>query len=482
MVMSYCIILLEAATDEVQMRVEVKEITTELTSFDIFSLFKDEKDIIFLDSSKDSEKLGKHSFIGLNPYKKIIYNQGLTTINGQTVSGDPFIILKELIEANPIQNTYDLPFVAGCMGYLSYDLVRDIEKIPEIAKPIMEMPTMVFVFYHHLLIFDHHCHKTYLSVFYPDQKEDHEATFNFEDKTTQIMHTIKSGTPVLYGNTVEEAVTFTSCFDASTYMKAVEKMKEYILNGDIYIANMTHTYTATTQRDAYDIYKSLRQVNQAPFSAFMNLDDTEILCSSPERFMQIRNNWVETRPIKGTRPRGKTEEEDEANRLALEKSEKDKSELLMVVDLERNDLSKVCRPYTVKVTELFGIESYATVHHLVATIVGKLKQEMTAVDCIKACFPGGSITGTPKIRAMEIIEELEPTRRHLYTGCIGYFGFDGSADFNIVIRTIIKQKERIAIGVGGGITWESDPEAEYEETLDKAMALFKAVRLKEVDV
>ncbi|MDF1617083.1 aminodeoxychorismate synthase component I [Petrocella sp. FN5] len=464
------------------MRVQVNEITTELSSFDIFSLFKDEEDIIFLDSSKDSEKLGKYSFIGLNPYKKITYDQKIITLDNQKVDGDPFEVLKELLGANQIQNTFDLPFVAGCMGYFAYDLVRDIEKLPNIAKPIMEMPAMVFVFYHHLLIFDHHCHKTYLSVFNPNQKSDQKTTLELEKKTTRIMEIIKSGHPVIYRDTVEEEVTFTSCFDEATYIKAVEKMKEYILNGDIYIANMTHTYTAMTNHNAYDIYKSLRKVNQAPFSAFMSLDETEILCSSPERFMQIRDNKVETRPIKGTRPRGMTEDEDEAYRLELEKSEKDKSELLMVVDLERNDLSKVCRPYTVKVTELFGIESYATVHHLVATIVGKLKQDMTAVDCIKACFPGGSITGTPKIRAMEIIEELEPTRRHLYTGCIGYFGFDGSADFNIVIRTIIKQKEWMAIGVGGGITWESDPKAEYEETLDKAKALFKAVRLKEIDI
>ena len=464
------------------MKVQMNEITTELSSFDIFSLFKDEQDIIFLDSSKDSEKLGKYSFIGLNPYKKMVYNQGVARVNGQKVEGDPFDTLKALLKANPIQNTYDLPFIAGCMGYFAYDLVRDMEKIPEIAKPIMEMPSMVFVFYHHIIIMDHHCHKTYLSTFNPNPFIDQASSSILDEKTASILQRIKYGHPVIYRNTIEDDVIFNSCFDEAAYMKAVETMKEYILNGDIYIANMTHTYTATSHRDAYDIYKSLRKVNKAPFSAFISLDDTKILCSSPERFMQIRDYWVETRPIKGTRPRGMTEAEDEANRLALEKSEKDRSELLMIVDLERNDLSKVCRPYTVKVTELFGIESYATVHHLVATIVGKLKQDMTAVDCIKACFPGGSITGTPKIRAMEIIEELEPTRRHLYTGCIGYFGLDGSADFNIVIRTIVKQKEHIAIGVGGGITWESDPKSEYEETLDKAKALFKAIRLREVDV
>ena len=224
-----------------------------------------------------------------------------------------------------------------------------------------------------------------------------------------------------------------------------------------------------------DIYKVLRHLNPAPFGAYMPLEGFEVLCSSPERFLQITKGRVETRPIKGTRPRGETEEEDRDNIRALEESEKDRSELLMVVDLERNDLSKVCRPYTVKVTELFEIESYATVHHLVATVVGQLEEGQTAVDCLKACFPGGSITGTPKIRAMEVIETLERSRRNLYTGCIGYFGFDGGGDFNIVIRTILKKDNVLEICVGGGITWESDPEAEYLETLDKAQALFRAV-------
>ena len=207
----------------------------------------------------------------------------------------------------------------------------------------------------------------------------------------------------------------------------------------------------------------------------MNFEDFNIICSSPERFLSIKNRRVETRPIKGTMPRGINEAEDLKNKNILINSEKDKSELLMVVDLERNDLSKVCKPNSVKVTELFKLEEYSTVFHLVATVVGQLKEGISPLDCIKACFPGGSITGTPKIRSMEIIEQLEPVRRNIYTGALGYMGFDGNVDLNIIIRTILIKDNKAYFGVGGGITWDSNEECEYDETLDKARALMRAL-------
>ena len=255
----------------------------------------------------------------------------------------------------------------------------------------------------------------------------------------------------------------------------MEKVRQFIRSGDIYITNLTQRFCCETEKDPYEVYKNLRHINPAPFAAFMNVEDFSLVSSSPERFLEIRNNIVQTRPIKGTRPRGKNEEEDLKNRQELIDSEKDKAELLMIVDLERNDLSKVCKPYSVKVTELFKLEEYSTVFHLVSTVVGELKDEYTAVDCIKACFPGGSITGAPKVRSMEIIEELEPTRRNIYTGCIGYLGFDGNADLNIVIRTILMKDGKAYLGVGGGITWESNKEEEYDETLDKAKALMRVL-------
>lgn len=452
------------------MEIAIREINTTLDAFDLYEIFKGE-DIIFLDSAKDPDHLGRYSFIGLNPFKKLSYKNGVLREDQRVVSKDPFETLNKLIRKYEVKHDTSLPFVGGCMGYFAYDLGRELEILPVIAKEQLDMPSLYFVFYNNIIVYDHHYKKVYLTELCRISDEP-----RFMDK---IIQDIKCGSSRLIGELVEKDVSFNSPFTEATYMAAVERMRQYIKTGDIYIANMTHCFEGETSRDSLDIYRILRYLNPAPFSAYMPIDGVDVMCSSPERFMRIVNGKVETRPIKGTRPRGLTPEQDEANKIELESSEKDKSELLMIVDLERNDLSKVCRPYTVKVTDLFKIESYATVHHLVSTIVGKLREDQTSVDCLKSCFPGGSITGAPKIRAMEVIESLEPTRRHLYTGCIGYFGFDGNSDFNIVIRTIMKQKDKVYINVGGGITWESDPKAEYQETLDKAAALFRAVRTQE---
>lgn len=453
------------------MEVHIKEIRTKLNAFDIYSLFKEEKNITFLDSSKQDDKSGEYSFIGLNPFKIITYKDKVLMEDGIVRKGDLFKVLNNIIEAHKISNNSHLPFISGCIGYFAYDLGKELETLPKSTEMIMDIPTAYFVFYDNIIIYDHNYSKVYVT-----------GLSRMKGSITgidAIEKRIIEGKSVIYRKTKRESIVFDSYFTEASYIKCVNRMKEYIRQGDIYIANMTQTYSTKTNRKSYDIYKILRKINKAPFSAYLNLDNLQIMCSSPERFISVRKGKVETRPIKGTRPRGKTKKEDEKLLLELKQSEKDKSELLMVVDLERNDLSKVCRPYTVKVTELFNIETYSTVHHLVATVVGKLEKDRTSVDCIRACFPGGSITGTPKIRAMEIIEELELTRRHLYTGCIGYFGFDGDADFNIVIRTIVKQENQLTFGVGGGITWESDAAAEYQETLDKAVALFEAVETRE---
>ena len=274
---------------------------------------------------------------------------------------------------------------------------------------------------------------------------------------------------------IESKNIFYSNFEKSTYIDGVKKVKDYILSGDVYITNFTQRMWCYSNEDAFTIYSKLRQINKAPFSAFLNLDDFEIISSSPERFLNTVDKIVTTRPIKGTRPRGKDKVEDEKNKLELLNSEKDKAELLMVVDLERNDLSKVCEKNTVKVTELFTLESYATVFHLVSEVTGKLKENITSIKCMRECFPGGSITGTPKIRSMEVIEEIEGIRRNIYTGSIGYFDFRGNCDFNIIIRTILKKGNKAYFGVGGGITIESEEVAEYEESLDKAKALMRVL-------
>ena len=248
-------------------------------------------------------------------------------------------------------------------------------------------------------------------------------------------------------------------------------MRDHIRSGDIYLANMTRQFRTETGLSGFVLHDRLRRLNPAPFSAWFPFDRFELISASPERFLQIRDGWVETRPIKGTRPRGLSPETDAANRKSLEESVKDQAELLMVTDLERNDLSRVCEPGTISVTNLFEVEAHPTVFHLVATVRGRLEAGLDAVDCMRACFPGGSITGTPKIQAIKVIRDLEQIPRGAYTGCLGYFGFDGGADFSIIIRTLVKQGRNVSFGVGGGITWDSVPVEEHWETLDKAKAL-----------
>ena len=265
-------------------------------------------------------------------------------------------------------------------------------------------------------------------------------------------------------------------FEKKPYKRAIGQMIRYIIEGDIYIANMTRHLVIESDKPPLKVFYDLRKNNPSPFGAYMDLGEYQIVCASPERFLKMKDRHVTTRPIKGTRKRGCTPEEDAQLRQELQQSEKDKSELLMIVDLERNDLNRVCKPGSVKVTELFTVEEYATVFHLVSNIEGELEEEKNAMDLLEAALPGGSITGAPKYRAMEIIDELENGKRNLYTGSIGYLTLDGSFDLNIVIRTALHKDGRYYLGVGGGITAESELEFEYEETMQKAKAILDALQ------
>ncbi|MGB8453665.1 MAG: aminodeoxychorismate synthase component I [Anaerocolumna sp.] len=449
------------------MEIFLKEIATKLDSFDIYSAFKEEKNISFLDSTMDPDNLGRYSFIGVKPFLVLKGRKDECYINNVKHNCDVFDKLGEILSKYKIKNSTGIPFIGGCIGYLSYDLGIILEDIKANLDEDILLPHYYFIFYDNLIVFDNKLGKKYISAC---------GILNDPHKS------IKDIEKVILKQKIQEAgymktgaASFTSNFTKDSYVKTVGKAREYIRSGDIYIANLSQRFTVKTNKDAYDIYRDLRVINPAPFAAFMRLEDFDIISSSPERFLKVRDGKVETRPIKGTRPRGKDKEEDLHYRNELLNSEKDKAELLMIVDLERNDLSKVCKPHSVKVTELFKLEEYSTVFHLVSTVIGTLKDNTDAIQCLKKCFPGGSITGTPKIRAMEIIDELEKLKRSLYTGSIGYFSFDGNADFNIIIRTIIKKDDNVYFGVGGGITWDSDEEAEYQETLDKAKALIKVI-------
>lgn len=432
----------------------------------VYRIFKDEEDSAFLDSSKEDSIYSQYSFIGINPIWKFKSYQNVCYINERKIIGvNPFDKLEELINENKIETESSIPFVGGAIGYFSYDIGRTLEKLPETAEEDIKFEDSIFILYENIIIFDLKEKKMYISAL-SDKAEESIALV--KEKLRNYKYIEKIGFE-------EKNTEFYTNLNKKDFEERVEKLREYIRSGDVYIANMTRRICCHNDDDSFQVYEKLRSINEAPFSAFLNYKDFQVVSSSPERFLNVIDGRVTTRPIKGTRPRGKTLKEDLKNRKELENSEKDKSELLMIVDLERNDLSRVCSPETVKVTELFKIEEYATVFHLVSTIEGQLKKEFSSVKCMKACFPGGSITGAPKIRAMEVIEELEGLRRNIYTGSIGYFDLRGNCDFNIVIRTIIKKGDKAYFGAGGGITWESEKTAEWYETCDKAKALMKVL-------
>ncbi len=449
------------------MQLIIEKVHTKLDGFDIYSLFKEDLNTILLDSARDEETLGRYSFVGVNSFLTFKSKNGRCYKGEKEYVGDTFEELSKIIKEYSIQNNTDLPFISGGIGYFSYDLARKIEKIPNIAIEDIDVPYCCFNFYDNIIIIDNLEKSTYISslgILKPQK-----------DSIKEIKKRIEKGNKVIYEKVGNVKNKFISSFEQNNYINTISKVRAYIKSGDIYITNLSQRYSCSISKSAYEIYKDLRHINPAPFAAFMNFKDFNIICSSPERFLSIKDRMVETRPIKGTMPRGIDDVEDLKNKNILINSEKDKAELLNVVDLERNDLSKVCKPNSVKVTELFKLEEYSTVFHLVSTIVGELKEEVGPLECIKACFPGGSITGTPKIRSMEIIEELEPLRRNIYTGSLGYLGFDGNIDLNIIIRTILIKDDKAYFGVGGGITWDSKEELEYDETLDKARALMRVL-------
>ncbi|MDY2626965.1 MAG: aminodeoxychorismate synthase component I [Lachnospiraceae bacterium] len=438
--------------------------STNRSLFDIFSCLYQEPDAVFLDSSLKNQ-YGKYSVAGFLPEMKAEEKNGVFYLNEQPQQIDCMGWLKQYLADHREENPADLPFVSGGIGYLTYDYGKRFMGLPHVHEKYIDMPECCFVFYRIYVIEEVMTGKITLAARDEDAIRWLKAK---EAETCGWQHPQKLEPDVVQKNVV------TSDFTKEDYKDAIQKMVDYIVAGDIYITNMTRQIQIHSKADPYEIFRLLRQNNPSPFGGYFHYNDVEIISASPERFFEIRNGEIRTRPIKGTRKRGVTPEEDEALRLELQNSEKDKSELLMIVDLERNDLSRVCEPNSVKVEELFVTEAYATVFHLVSTICGRLQQDKDVVDVLQAMFPGGSITGAPKYRSMEIIDELEHSRRMLYTGSMGYIGFDGNCDFNIVIRTMVYQDGCYHIGAGGGITCESDTEFEYEETRQKAYALIRA--------
>ncbi|OGX40155.1 MAG: aminodeoxychorismate synthase, component I [Omnitrophica WOR_2 bacterium RIFCSPLOWO2_01_FULL_41_12] len=447
----------------------LKSYKLKTSPFNIFRKLSAQKYCFWLESSLNSEhSLGRYSFLGIDPF--YIF---------QAKNRDPFADLRKICAQYKLDLPQTkLPFLGGAVGYFAYDLGFALEKKLNCQpKEDSGIPDCFFGFYNTIIIIDHFKQLLYIfSVGFPEKKYHLAKTLaetNFKKAYNLIS---QSHIDTYRPNTKENLHQISANFTKVNYLLAVKKAKEYIKAGDIYQVNLAQELQTKTDLSGPEIYGRLRKISPSYFSAYLDAKDFQIISSSPERFLKVEGNKVTTRPMKGTRPRSQNRLRDQRFKKALLKSAKDKAELIMIVDLERNDLGKVCAYDSIQVNKLRQLEGYSTVFQTTATVSGSLHKDKDRFDLLRACFPGGSITGCPKIRAMEIIEELEPTRRSIYTGSLGYLSFSGGLDFNILIRTILKKNNKLHFGIGGGIVADSRPEDEYRETLVKAKAMLEAIK------
>ena len=423
---------------------------------------------VFLDSSQPASSQGRYDIIVARPRVRITTQNNETKIETwsecYSVPDEPFSILKEQLSVSR-KNKSKLPFTGGALGFFSYDLGRYIESVPSSTVDDLSLPDMAIGIYSWALIVDHKERKSILV----GDKSDIRIRRNWND--LKKLFTAKPS--VARHSTFNVKGHVNSNMTAEEYGTGFRKIKKYIREGDCYQVNFAQRFSTMVAGSPWLAYQALRKINPSPFSAYMNYPDFQVLSNSPEHFLSVRDKVVHTRPIKGTRPRSSSESEDRLLLLELADSKKDQAENIMIVDLLRNDISKNCEPGSVQVPGLCDIESFPNVHHMVSTVTGRLRRGRSAIDLLRGCFPGGSITGAPKLRAMEIIEELEPHRRGIYCGSIGYIGFDGSMDVNIAIRTIVHKDHCMYFYAGGGIVHDSEEAAEYQETFDKATAMME---------
>lgn len=404
---------------------------------------------IWLDSGKPASSLGRYDII--------------TALPSATIPGNTTSLVQQLqARLTTTHMDKDLPFCGGWMGYLAYGCNHRVMGLPPSGKDKTLVPQVWFGWYDWALVIDHETRSTQLMFMEQCDPKTH----------SRVMEALRDGnTPDL----AFECATFHADESRVHYLQSLARIRAYLLAGDTYQVNYTQRFSAAFSGSAQGAYLALRRAVPSPFSAFLGLDQSSILSISPERFIQIRGRQALTQPIKGTVPRGKTPQEDEGLRTKLRQSIKNRAENVMIVDLLRNDFSKHCKPFSVQVPDLFGLQSFANVHHLVSSVIGELEPEVEHPEFIMSCFPGGSITGAPKKRAMEIIDELETHSRSVYCGAVGYFSCNGNTDFNIAIRTLVHSGDHLYAWAGGGIVIDSDPEQEYAESLFKIDALLGAL-------
>jgi para-aminobenzoate synthetase component 1 len=438
--------------------------------------FADRPGSALFDSALKDQRLGRFSFLGIDPFARLEADRTGVRLNKAELGRNPFDAIAALSEQYRVEPRTGLPpFQTGLAGYLGYGLRHHVEQVPAHARADIGWPDLILGLYDLVLAVDHVENRAWLLASgYPEtspasRRERAEARIAWARE--RLLRAPRTSPAASW------TISATPDLSQTEFKNAVRRTIDYIEAGDIYQANITQRFRAklSSDFDRLSLYQALRTRNPATFGAYLDFGPTGILSSSPERFLKVADGKVETRPIKGTRPRGRGPAEDKALAAELLASAKDRAENLMIVDLLRNDISRVCKIGSVSAPTLFGLESYATVHHLVSVVAGELAEGRSAVDLLRACFPGGSVTGAPKIRAMEIIAELEPTSRGPYCGAIGYLSADGAMDSNIIIRTYCIQGQDLTFQVGGGIVADSDPQAEYEESLDKAKALIEVL-------
>lgn len=454
------------------------------TPVSVYLKLKSRGHSFLLESIEGEEKIGRFSFIGINPRFIFTSSGRRVTIfkDGRIIRDEevlnPIHALKHFLRQFKMAGDRYLPrFIGGAVGYMSYDMVRFMEVIPEIAKDDLSLPDSVFIITQQVIVFDHLKRTMKIVVLVePDgdiKRRYREACSVIEETISRLRRPL----PRKSTERVDIDIKWRSNFTREKFIQAVERAKEYIRAGDIIQTVISQRYEASVPIPPFRIYRSLRYINPSPFMYYLDYGQVKLIGSSPEVMLRREGDMLEVRPIAGTRRRGKTEEEDAELSRELLSDSKERAEHIMLVDLGRNDLGRVSRYGTVKVKTLMTIERYSHVMHIVSDVVGKLEKHKDEFDALVASFPAGTVSGAPKIRAMEIIEELEPVRRGPYAGCVGYFSFTGNLDTCITIRTIVFKGTCAYIQAGAGIVADSDPPLEYEETKNKARAMMEAVRM-----
>jgi anthranilate synthase component 1 len=433
-----------------------------------------------LESVEKGEILGRYSFIGLNPSSTLKIKKEKMILDGQEVyfqKKDFLKKLREILFSFKVTSDQEFPpFVGGWIGYFGYDVIRFFENLPYQLSADLDLPEAILYLIKDILVFDHLKHRAKVITLISSQEENQEALKRIE----RIVQALNA--PLDLRENAKKAMPTKkpqSNFGKAEFEKIVTKAKEYILAGDVFQVVLSQRFSSEASASPFEVYRKLRMINPSPYMFFLDFNDFQLIGSSPEALVRLDRETASLHPIAGTRPRGKTPQEDSQLAEELFQSEKEIAEHVMLVDLARNDLGKVSLPNTIKIKEKMNLEKYSHVMHLVSEVRSKLNPKFDALDLFRATFPAGTVTGAPKIRAMEIIEELERIRRGPYSGAVGYFGLDGNMDMCIAIRMIIHWKGKYYLQAGAGIVADSIPSMEYKETLNKMAGLHQAIKLTE---